>query len=135
MEYNFDDLIDVLIESTKSNKLSWADADIYKKRFRDKFDDIEEVYSTSYGLNTEILILKHARYVILEGEGQGYKESVTLILFNKEGDKVVIDINESDIEQPHRLWTLFKLVTRNVSGADKLISDIIKSLDPNRLPF
>lgn len=62
-------------------------------------------------------------------------EKIDLRLYDKQNtNSAKLLIEEDDIAQPHRLWTLYKLADRNASGADKLIDEIIFKYSDD-LPF
>ncbi|WHP41553.1 hypothetical protein QIX46_00465 [Lysinibacillus boronitolerans] len=119
-------LIEALIEATEKNRVEWKFEDWAYSNHVLMTYPITEGLALRVDKNTNVLLIKYG----------GQQEKVDLLLFDKENgvNTPALIIEEEDIEKPHRLWTLYKFASRNASGADKLIDNIISKLSDD-VPF
>lgn len=131
---NIDNLIETLIEATESKKASWGVAsneDRFKINLKCstllgmyfiKTEDKDKVFIAHYTINNNPNPL-----IQFDNE---YTEKVSLIIFDSSTQKIITQIEEAELEESHRLWTLFKLADRSEKGADKVIDSLIKKFRP-----
>lgn len=110
-------LIETLIAATENGKANWRKEDWINIEY------LIKTYGEAEGL---VILVGQAKHVFLKKYGS-VEERVDLLLFNNKGTPALV-IEEMDIQEGHRLWTLYKLAERNASGADKMIDEIISEL-------
>ena len=112
-----DKLVEALINVTEKNKVEWHWEDgVFGAYFREGYSSPKVLVHVVDNESTFFLV-KYGTSL----------EKIDLLLFDKRKniDEPALEIEEEDIEIPHRLWTLYKLAERNASGADRIIDDII----------
>lgn len=125
---NLNELVETLVTATQNKKVNWYYID---------GSTSEHIYNT-YHLNDDEEILcsdVNGNKICLVKYG-GTNEVIDLILFGESVNDLrpALCIEENDISQPHRLWTLYKLAERNATGADRIIEGIISKLSDD-IPF
>ncbi|WP_416141652.1 hypothetical protein ACM1TL_05430 [Lysinibacillus capsici] len=139
-----DKLIDTFIEATEEKRMKWSEANsnnLIKQSIegnssygvlRVDTTDLEDVYIIKYTTNTNSSATLEKT---LTGDIEKYKsvDKVKLIICNIAKMQIITEIEETDIGNPHRLWTLFKLADRNAKGADVVIDNLIDKY--SKYPF
>lgn len=134
-----DSLVKALINGTENQKIHWMTVKISNfKYLKTVGETVEDAYEYYDGNKLRRIIIYKASCIITNPYDGESLEQVNIHLNFSDGVsyKPSFKISDSDLENSSLMWTLYKLVKRNESGADKLISDIIKEFgDSDDIPF
>ncbi|MFJ8244752.1 hypothetical protein [Peribacillus asahii] len=134
-----DNVVRALIKGTENHKIQWMSVSAVNfKQLREAGEIVEDAYGYWDNKSRRIIIYKVSSFVINPYDGEEV-EKVNIYLGFTKGNSYKPDftISDSDLDNSSLMWTLYKLVKRNESGADLIINDIIKEFgDPDDdLPF
>jgi len=132
-----DRLIDTFIEATEEKRMNWCEAlcdeqikeniggnDCYGVFKVDAFNSAEDIFIIKYATNTNEEALFNQTILGIPEKNKPM-DKVKLVIINIMTMQIITGVDETDIENPHRLWTLFKLADRNAKGVDIVIDNLI----------
>ena len=123
-----DKFVNALIAATKEKKVSWTKLkyEIYKV-FKEVNEKVENAFVFSQG-DQNIIIYKASTYYNDPELDMDVEKSNIHIVFTDPGTyKPAYKLSDRDLNEGSSLWTLYKVVSRQASGAENIMDEIINN--------
>lgn len=130
---NTDEFIKALVKGTKNNEIKWSEID---KKYNNGFftepgERVENAYYYSRENKVNIIIYKGSTF-LTNSFGEDIEQmNVNFVITLGDSFTSKYKMSDNELKKDFEIWTLYKLIQRQVSNADSIMDQVIQDfLDP-----